>query len=137
MSVKQLRVMVVDAHAAFRKVVRGMLETADWECIECDDGQQAVEQYAQTKPDLVLMEIAMPHLDGIRATAQIKARFPAARIMMLTQYSDSELRAAADRAGACGYILKENLLSLQTAIQAQTPATNNGSSAGSNFSVTA
>jgi two-component system response regulator DegU len=112
--------MVVDDHAAFRGVISAMLDTAAWECVECQDGNEAVEQYAQSQPDLVLMDISMEQLDGIRATAQIKARFPDARIMMLTQYDDPNLRAAADQAGACGYILKENLLGLSTAIQAQT-----------------
>jgi CheY-like chemotaxis protein len=116
---KRLKVMVVDDHAAFRGMVRSMLETAGCQCVECQDGQEAVEQYEQLWPDLVLMDISMVHLDGLRATAQIKTRFPAARVMMLTQYDETDLRAAARQGGACGYILKENLMGLSTAIQAQ------------------
>ena len=95
-----------------------------------DDGQQAVELYAQLQPDLVLMDISMEHVDGLAATAQIKARFPKARIMILSQYDDPNLRAAADRAGACGYILKENLLDVPTIIEAHSPASDNGSNGG-------
>ncbi len=119
--------MVVDDHAPFRRVVRTMLESAGWQCLECEDGQEAVDRYGETHPDLVLMDIAMEHLDGLRATAQIKARFPAARIMILSQYDEPELHAAAGEAGACGYILKENLLGLPTAIEAQTPTVSNNS----------
>jgi CheY-like chemotaxis protein len=122
-SKNKLRILVVDDHVAFRHVVRTMLETAAWECIECGDGRDAVGLFAQTQPDLVLMDIAMEHLDGLRATAQIKARFPAARIIILTQYDETDLRSAADEAGACGYLLKENLLGLDTLIQAKNEAT--------------
>jgi DNA-binding NarL/FixJ family response regulator len=98
------------------------LETAAWECIECQDGQEAVDEYAETKPHLVLMDVAMQPLDGLSATAGIKARFPSARIMMLTQFDDAQMRSAASRADACGYILKENLIGLPDVIQAQNPA---------------
>jgi CheY-like chemotaxis protein len=127
--------MIVDDHAEFRRVVKAVLRTAGWDCVECQNGQEAVDQYANEKPDLVLMDIAMEHLDGISATAQIKAQFPGARIMIVTQYDDQDLRAAADKAGACGYILKENLLGLRAAIQAQTPALTNGSNGGAPLSL--
>jgi DNA-binding NarL/FixJ family response regulator len=55
------------------------------------------------------MDIAMPRMDGLAATRELKARFPAARIVILTQYDEALLRAAAQAAGACGYLLKENL----------------------------
>ena len=126
---RHLKIMIVDEHAAFRGVVRSVLQSAGWDCVECENGQDAVEEFARSKPDLVLMDIGMEHLDGLTATAQIKARFPAARIMILSQYDEPELRAAADRAGACGYILKGDLVSLPTAIEAQTPAATNGSNA--------
>jgi DNA-binding NarL/FixJ family response regulator len=108
--------MVVDDHTAFRGVVRAILQYAGWRCVECQDGREAVEQYANWMPDIVLMDISMEGLDGLRATAQIKARFPAAKIMILTQHDDSHLRLAAEQAGACGYILKENVVTLPGAI---------------------
>jgi DNA-binding NarL/FixJ family response regulator len=113
--------MIVDDHAAFRAVVRAVLLSAGWQCIECHDGDEAVERYAETKPDLVLMDISMQRMDGLRATALVKARFPAARIMMLTQHKDSNLQAESYKAGACGYILKEDLLDLPSLIAIQPP----------------
>ena len=80
--------------------------------MECQDGQEAVELFPRLRPDLVLMDIAMKGLDGLSATAQIKARFPAARIIMLTEFDDPDLREAAQRAGVCGYVLKEHLSQL-------------------------
>lgn len=114
---ESLKIMVVDDHAAFRSVVRAMLGTDGWIFIECQDGQEAVDQYAAARPDLVLMDIAMAHLDGLRATAQIKGRFPAARILILTEHDDPLFRRAAEQAGACGFLPKENLLGLESAVR--------------------
>lgn len=122
---RPLKIMIVDDHTGFRGVIRAILHNAGWQCIECQDGLQAVEQYARSMPDLVLMDICMEGLDGLQATTQIKASFPAARIMILTQHDDSHLRSAAVQAGACGYILKEDLLALPGAITAGTMAANN------------
>jgi DNA-binding NarL/FixJ family response regulator len=108
--------MIVDDHTAFRGVIRTILQNAGWQCIECQDGLEALERYASSMPDLVIMDICMEGLDGLQATAQIKASFPGARIMILTQHDDSHLRLAAEQAGACGYILKEDLLALPGAI---------------------
>jgi CheY-like chemotaxis protein len=126
---RPLRILIVDDHAAIRRLVKTTLELAGWECSECQDGQEALEQYEQMQPDLVLMDLSMEHLDGIGATTRIKARFPAARILILTEYDNPQLRMAALQAGACGYVLKENLLGLQNAIRAQiaTPVHGSGS----------
>jgi CheY-like chemotaxis protein len=117
---ESLKIMVVDDHAAFRSVVRAMLGIDGWDFIECQDGQEAVDRYPATRPDLVLMDIAMAGLDGLRATAQIKRRFPAARILILTEHDDPLFRAAAQQAGACGFLPKENLLGLENAVRGQT-----------------
>lgn len=109
--------MIVDDHGAFRQVIKAQLEPAGIECVECEDGQVALTEYAQARPDLVLMDIAMKVIDGLRATAQIKARYPAARIIMLTEYDDDDLREAARRAGAEGYWLKEDLSPLRTLLR--------------------
>jgi DNA-binding NarL/FixJ family response regulator len=127
--------MIVDDHTAFRGVIRTILQHSGWQCIECQDGSEAVEQYANSMPDLVLMDISMEGLDGLQATAQIKACFPAAKIMILTQHDDSHLRSAAEQVGACGYLLKEDLLALPGAITAgaiAAEAHNTGSSSPRN-----
>lgn len=114
--------MVVDDHAPFRSVIRAILRTASCEFVECQDGQEAVDQYPQAQPDLVLMDLAMARLDGLRATARIKARFPGARIVILTEHDDPSFRTAAEEAGACGFIPKENLLDLETLVTPRSSA---------------
>jgi CheY-like chemotaxis protein len=113
--------MIVDDHAAFRQVVKTLVQTAGAECLECESGLEAVVQFPQFRPELVLMDIAMKGLDGLSATAQITARFLDAWVVMLTEYDDPDLRAAAQQAGARGYLLKEDLSQLQALLQA-TPA---------------
>jgi CheY-like chemotaxis protein len=110
--------MVVDDHAAFRQVVKSLLQPAGAEFAECEDGEQAVAMYVNFRPDVVLMDIAMKGVDGLSATAQIKARFPTARILMLTQYDDPDIREAASLAGACEYLPKHNLSQLPQILQA-------------------
>ncbi len=119
-AMRKLKVMIVDDHAAFRRVAKSLLQPLIAEWVECKDGHEAVRRYPQAQPDLVLMDIAMKPLDGLRASAQIKARFPDARIVMLTQYDEADLRAAAREVGAIAYLLKENLLEARDFIEAGT-----------------
>jgi CheY-like chemotaxis protein len=104
--------MIVDDHAAFRQVVKAQLQTIGVECVECKDGRDALVQYPLVRPDLVLMDIAMKELDGLGATVQLKASYAGARVCMLTEYDDPDLREAAKRAGASAYLLKEDLSQL-------------------------
>ncbi len=105
----RMRILIIDDHAAFRQVVKMRLRAAGVDWVECEDGKNAVAQYPLVLPDLVLMDISMKEMDGLRATAQIKARDPGARIVILTEYDDPDLRQAAEQAGACDYLLKEDL----------------------------
>ena len=98
-----MRIMIVDDHPGFRQVVKKLLQAAGTEFLECGDGHEAFRQYALFHPDIVLMDVAMKELDGLRATKRIVGVYPGARILMLTQYDDPELRSAAERAGAVGY----------------------------------
>ncbi len=113
-----MKIMIVDDHPGFRRVVRTMLQSTGAEIVECEDGSRAVAQYALCQPDLVFMDIAMEEMDGLEATARIKSAFPTARIVMLTEYNDPELHEAARKAGACGYVLKEDLSQLLTLVGA-------------------
>ncbi|MBS1794970.1 MAG: response regulator transcription factor [Acidobacteria bacterium] len=79
---------------------------------ECTDGAQALAAYRRLRPDWVLMDVELPRLDGIAAAGQIIEEDPAARVVMVTNHKDAGLRRAARTAGACGYVLKENLLEL-------------------------
>src|SRR2546430_9081761 len=78
-----------------------------------DDGQTAFDAYAAFLPDWVFMDIEMKHTNGITATERIKAAYPQANIVIVTNYDDDCLRERATAAGARGYVLKENLLTLR------------------------
>lgn len=108
--------LIVEDSAVMRRLLRSLLSGLATEIHECTDGSQALAAYRQHQPDWVLMDIEMPELDGLAATRQILAEFPAARVVIVTQHDSAKFRTAARRAGACGFISKENLLELPTLI---------------------
>jgi CheY-like chemotaxis protein len=88
-----------------KQIVAGLASAVD----EASDGGEAIAVCAAQRPDWVLMDLRMKPIDGLRATATIKSLYPATQVVIVTQYDDDELRAEALRAGACAYVLKENL----------------------------
>jgi CheY-like chemotaxis protein len=114
---KKMIILIVEDNATVRRLIREVLgESADT-LVECTDGAEAAEAYATHQPDLVLMDIRMPRLDGLAATRQVVKRFPEARVVMLTDYDEDDLRVAAAKAGARGYALKHNLTSLESLVE--------------------
>ncbi len=112
-----MKILLVEDNATVRKLIRQALIEADASIVECTDGADAAEAFATHRPDLVLMDIRMPRMDGLTATRQLKKQFPEAKVLMLTDYDEDDLRAAAKEAGACGYALKHNLLLLESIIE--------------------
>ena len=110
-------VQIVDDSPNMRSAIKSVLDGQDVEFIESGDGDDAVVQYASHKPDVVIMDIRMERLDGIAATRAIRTLSPGARVVMLTQYDDNDLRAAAIEAGAEGYVLKDDLSALQAFVR--------------------
>ena len=104
-----LRILIADDHGPFRAMLKSMLAQFGAEVVECRDGREAVQRFREFAPDWVLMDIEMPQLDGLSATRQIIAMSPRARVVMVTDHDDADLRAEADRAGAAGYVRKDNL----------------------------
>ncbi len=104
-----IRVLVVDDHALFRHGLLQVLRSAPDLVIvgEARDGMEAVEQSAELQPDVVLMDVRMPTLNGIEAARRVRAAQPGVRILMLTESEDEEDLYASVRAGATGYLLKE------------------------------
>ncbi len=103
------RVIIADDHPIFRAGVRERLEKvdADIEVVgEASDGQEAYELAGRLHPDVVLLDIAMPRLNGIEATRKIKAEWPEIGILILTMYDDEQYIYALIDAGAAGYLLK-------------------------------
>lgn len=109
--------MVVDDSSEMRRVIRRTLCDVATEIVECDDGAEALATYTRSRPDWVLMDIGMAGVDGIAATRQITEAFPEARVVILTAHGDEPLRVAAREAGACAYVLKENLLELRRLLE--------------------
>ncbi|MCI0478605.1 MAG: response regulator transcription factor [Anaerolineales bacterium] len=105
---KPIRVLVVDDHAIVREGICALLaRRKDIQVIgEAADGKRAIDAVAQFDPDVVLMDIQMPVLDGLEATREIHKRFPAMRILVLTQHDSKEYVVPLLRAGAVGYITK-------------------------------
>lgn len=104
-----IRVLLVDDHGMVRRGLRGFLELLDdIEIVgEAENGQQGLEAARRLRPDVVLMDIVMPVLDGIEATAAIKAELPDVEIVALTSFVEEAKVNAALEAGASGFILKD------------------------------
>jgi CheY-like chemotaxis protein len=107
-----MKILIADDDARMRQILKQIVASLASTVFEASDGEQAVEIYAAQQPDWVLMDFRMKPMDGFCATAQIKARFPEARIVIVSQYDEPELRAEAARLGTRGYVLKENLQEL-------------------------
>ena len=105
----KIRILLVDDHTILREGVRSLLESQlDFEVIaEADNGRQALDHVRQLKPDVVLMDIAMPLLNGIHATEQIKRERRCTQILILTQHESEEFIRRSLAAGASGYLLKD------------------------------
>jgi DNA-binding NarL/FixJ family response regulator len=105
-----IRVFLADDHAVVRDGLRYMLEAQGDIVVVGDaaDGRQAVRQVAQLKPDVALLDVAMPELNGIDATLQIRTDVPGTQVIILSMHSTTEHIVGALRAGALGYLLKES-----------------------------
>ena len=109
---RPLKILIVDDSPGMRDVIKILLSGRPMTFSECADGMEALERYAAERPDWVLMDIRMPRVDGLTATRQITEGFPEARVIVVTDYDDHDLRAEARSAGASAYILKEDLSEL-------------------------
>jgi DNA-binding NarL/FixJ family response regulator len=106
---ERIRVLLVDDHGVVRRGLRGYLELLDDIVVvgEADNGLSAVEAVDELEPDVVLMDLVMPQLDGIGAITRIKAAHPAVQVVALTSFIEEEKVTAALEAGASGFILKD------------------------------
>ena len=117
------RIVIADDQALFREGLRTLLSTRpDMDVVgEAADGDEAVALVEQLQPDVVLMDLRMPKVDGIQATARIRERWPEIPVLVLTTFDDDANLFGALRAGAAGYLLKDvSSETLVSAIQAAT-----------------
>ena len=104
-----IRVFIVDDHPIVRRGIKDLLETEPGIEVlgEATNGQEAISGIAAAQPDLILMDLVMPEMDGIEATRQIKARWPEVRVLVLTSFASDEKVFPAIKAGALGYLIKD------------------------------
>lgn len=114
-----MNLLIIDDNAGMRRLIRALVGDLADTVYECEDGAQALGTYLQHRPDWVLMDIKMAGLDGIAASRQITLADPAAKIVVVTDYDDERLRAAARKAGACAYVIKDRLLDLRPILSGQ------------------
>lgn len=107
-------ILVVDDHAEMRRTIRSVVADLAWMVYECAGGAEALDACRAYRPDWVLMDIRMEGMDGLAATRAIARACPGVRVCIVTSYDDRRLREEAARAGACGYVLKDQLLTLRT-----------------------
>ncbi len=101
------RVLIVDDTAFMRKLLRNILFSGGFDIVgEAENGKQAVEMYKQLKPDLVMLDIVMPEMNGIEALKAIKQIDPNAKVIMCTAVGQEKIVKAAIKLGARGYIVK-------------------------------
>ena len=103
-----IRVMLVDDHAVVREGLRTFLELQDGiEVVgEAEDGGEAVEEAKRLRPDVILMDLVMPVLDGVGAMRELRQRLPDTRVIVLTSFAEDDRLLPAIQAGAAGYLLK-------------------------------
>lgn len=103
-----IRLLLADDHRMLRETLkRSMLDEGFDVVGEASDGQEAVDLAEELHPDVILMDVTMPEIDGVEATRRIIEQRPEARIVMLTMHADQDVIAAAIRAGASGYLVKD------------------------------
>lgn len=109
MSETKIRIFIVDDHAVVRKGIRALLATEDdLEVIgEAEDGEEAIGLYEEINPDLLLLDLIMPKVNGIEVIKKIKGDHPGAKILVLTSFAANDQVFPAIKAGALGYLLKD------------------------------
>ena len=106
-----MRLLIVDDHEVVRRGVRALLlEHADYEvCGEAVDGQDALDKARELKPDLIVMDVSMPRLNGLEATRQVRSILPDCEVLILSQHENPEMARQALKAGARGYVVKSSI----------------------------
>lgn len=109
-----MRILIVDDNALVRRTIRVVLAGVATEIDECADGDEVLAHFESFSPEVVLMDVGMARMDGIGATALLRAAHPDARVIVVSDFDQDDVRSAARDAGAEGYVTKHDLLDLRT-----------------------
>jgi len=108
MTAMPIRLMLADDHRMLREGLRRSMEDEGFDVVgEASDGEEAVSLAGTLQPDVILMDVTMPNVDGVEATRRIRSQWPQVRVVMLTMHADQDVIASAIRAGASGYLVKD------------------------------
>jgi len=105
-----IRILIADDHPVVRRGLRALLANhPQWEIVaEAEDGIDAVEKVVRLRPDVVLLDISMPRMDGLEACRRIRKLAPACEVLIVTQHDTQQMSSEALKAGARGYVVKSN-----------------------------
>jgi len=104
-----MKILIADDSKQTRELIKEVLKFNKHTVLECNNGLSAIELYDKNHPDLVLMDISMPKLNGLDASKTILQKYPAAKIVIVTQYKEPNLINEAKQIGTIGYLLKDDL----------------------------
>ena len=113
MTFRLMKVLLVEENSAIRGVMRQSLALPGIWIQECGNPVKAIAALAAGRADFIIMDVGTNSLDGIAACERFKVMDPAVSVILVSDYDDTVLRESAQRAGACGYVLKDNLLELK------------------------
>jgi DNA-binding response OmpR family regulator len=114
-----MTILIITDDAQMGKALKSFVLDLAASVYECSEGAQTLATYARHRPDWVLIDAELKDVAGFTVTRQLKSQAPQVRILFLTNYDDADLRAAAREAGACAYLIKDDLLALRRVLTAQ------------------
>jgi len=115
--IHRMKYLIVEDNENMRTMIRQSVCNHQDIVIECAGAEAAVEVYRTLRPDIVLMDIQLPGMDGIRATRELRSQFSNANVIIVTDYDTPSFRTAAQKAGALGLVSKENLSGIRKLIE--------------------
>ena len=111
------KLLIVDDNREMRQLIRSIVEKTCEQVFECEDGDEVLDAFIVFNPDLVLMDVEMKRMDGLKATLALTTSHPEAKVVIVTKHTDAYTREAATAAGARLLVSKDDLVSLRTLIQ--------------------
>jgi CheY-like chemotaxis protein len=111
-----MTLLIVDDNLEMRQLIKRIARRPGDVFFDCEDGDEVLAAFTEHRPDWVVMDIEMKRMDGLKATAQLVARYPQAKVIIVTRHADPQTRTAAKEAGAAAFCGKDDLMSLPSLI---------------------